>query len=86
MSEEESIYERRLNGLLFDAANKTDKFVRHKIAIIEAGNALQDSYLAALQQCCRKHDEVLKAGGMCPHKIRAGAAVHSGSQRAGWDF
>jgi hypothetical protein len=60
MSEEESIYERRLNSLLFDAANKTDEFVRHKIAIIEAGNALQDSYLAALQQCCRKHDEVLK--------------------------
>jgi hypothetical protein len=60
MSEEESIYERRLNGLLFDAANKTNEFVRHKIAIIEAGNALQDSYLAALQQCCRKHDEVLK--------------------------
>ncbi len=60
MSEEDSIYERRLNALLFDAANKTDEFVRHKIAVIEAGNALQDSYLAALQQCCRKHDEVLK--------------------------
>ena len=60
MSEDEPHYERRLNGLLFDAANKTDEFVRHKIAIIEAGNALQDSYLAALQQCCRKHDEVLK--------------------------
>ena len=60
MSEEESIYERRLNGLLFDAANRTEEFVRQKITIIEAGNALQDSYLAALQQCCRKHDEVLK--------------------------
>lgn len=60
MSEEESIYERRLNALLFEAANKTEEFVRQKIAIIEAGNALQDSYLAALQQCCRKHDEVLK--------------------------
>ena len=60
MSEEDSNYERRLNGLLFDAANKTDEFVRHKIAIIEAGNALQESYLAALQQCCRKHDEVLR--------------------------
>ena len=43
MFEDESCYERRLNGLLFDAANKTDKFVRHMIAIIEAGNALQDS-------------------------------------------
>ena len=60
MSEDDLNYERRLNDLLFDAANKTDEFVRHKIAIIEAGNALQDSYLAALQQCCRKHDEVLK--------------------------
>ena len=43
MSADETFYERRLNGLLFDAANKTDDFVRHKIAIIEAGNALQDS-------------------------------------------
>ena len=60
MSQEESIYERRLNALLFEAANRTEDFVRQKIAIIEAGNALQDSYLAALQQCCRKHDEVLK--------------------------
>ena len=60
MSDEDLNYERRLNDLLFDAANKTDEFVRHKIAIVEAGNALQDSYLAALQQCCRKHDEVLK--------------------------
>jgi hypothetical protein len=60
MPEEDSNYERRLNSLLFDAANKTDEFVRHKIAIIEAGNALQESYLAALQQCCRKHDEVLR--------------------------
>jgi hypothetical protein len=60
MSEEDTNYERRLNSLLFDAANKTDDFTRHKVAIIEAGNALQDSYLAALQQCCRKHDEVLK--------------------------
>jgi hypothetical protein len=60
MSEEEAIYERRLNGLLSDAANRTEEFVRQKIAVIEAGNALQDSYLAALQQCCRKHDEVLK--------------------------
>ena len=60
MSADETFYERRLNDLLFDAANKTDEFVRQKIAIIEAGNALQDTYLAALQQCCRKHDEVLK--------------------------
>ena len=28
MFEDESCYERRLNGLLFDAANKTDEFVR----------------------------------------------------------
>ena len=60
MSEQELNYELRLNGLLFDAANKTEEFVRQKVAIIEAGNALQDSYLAALQQCCRKQDEVLK--------------------------
>jgi hypothetical protein len=60
MSEDETFYERRLNALLYDAANKTDEFARQKIAIIEAGNALQDSYIAALQQCCRKHDEVLK--------------------------
>jgi flagellar motor component MotA len=60
MSNEEAIYERRLNALLFDAANRTEEFVRQKIAIIADGNALQDSYLATLQQCCRKHDEVLK--------------------------
>ena len=47
MSEEDLNYERRLNDLLFDASNKTDELVRRKIAIIEAGNALQDSYLAA---------------------------------------
>jgi len=33
MSEEDLNYERRLNSLLFDAANKTDEFVRHKIAM-----------------------------------------------------
>jgi hypothetical protein len=60
MPEDESIYERRLNGLLFDAANKTEEFVRQKITIIKAGNALQDSYLAVLHECCSKHDEVLK--------------------------
>ena len=79
MSEEETIYERRLNGLLFDAANKTDEFVRHKIAIIEAGNALQDSYLAALQQCCRKHDEVLKLEEYVLTQISTGAALVAGS-------
>ena len=79
MSEEETVYERRLNGLLFEAANKTDDFVRHKIAIIEAGNALQDSYMAALQQCCRKHDEVLKLEEYVL-TIRAGAARGSGSR------
>lgn len=60
MSEEDSNYERRLNALLFEAANKTEEFVRQKIAIIEAGNSLQDNYLSVLQECCRKHDEVLK--------------------------
>ena len=32
MSADETSYERRLNGLLFDAVNKTEEFDRHKIA------------------------------------------------------
>jgi hypothetical protein len=41
MSEDEPYFERRLNGLLFDAANKTDELVRHKIAIIGQRSAGQ---------------------------------------------
>ena len=91
MSEEEANYERRLNGLLFDAANRTEEFVRHKIAVIEAGNALQDSYLASLQQCCRKHDEVLKLEeyvltrferALPPNQVRNARAGISSSQDA----
>ena len=63
MSEQEPIYERRLIGLLFDAANKTEEFVRQKIAIIEAGNARHSA--AMLPQARRG----AKTGGICLHKI-----------------